>query len=72
MSPIERDVERLMPAPVRWTMLDGLLLGALIGAAGASAFIVGQLVATRRIARRYGPGRRPPLPGGPTGVSSPL
>jgi hypothetical protein len=72
MSRIERDVKGLMPAQHSWSLLDGLLLGAVIGAAGATLVIVGQIVATRRLARRYGGASRPPLPGGPAGISSPL
>jgi hypothetical protein len=72
MKQIEGDVAALVPAPVRWSLLDGLLLGAVIGAAGAALVIISQLVATRRLVRRFGPasgGRRTPQIGG---VESPL
>jgi hypothetical protein len=72
MIRIEKDVDRLVKDPRTLTMLDGLLIGAAVGAAGAALVIFGQLVATRRLARRLrGPaGNLPPL--GPPPEGSPL
>lgn len=83
MSRIEMDVDALMPVHTTLSLLDGLLLGAVIGAAGASLVILGQMMAERRIARRYPPsgrsravGRYPssinPPQGSPSGEASPL
>ncbi len=55
MSRIERDVAGLMPLPESWSLLDGLLLGAVIGATGAALVVISQLVATRRLRRHFGP-----------------
>lgn len=53
MSQIEQDVERLMPAPAGMSFVDGLLLGAVVGAAGAALFILSRARVARRLARRY-------------------
>ena len=56
MRRIERDVARLMPAPDSWSLLDGLLLGAVFGAAAAVLVVIGRLSSARRLARRlHGP-----------------
>jgi hypothetical protein len=56
MRRIEKDVARLMPAPDSWSLLDGLLLGAVVGAAAAAAVIVSRAAAARRVRRQlHGP-----------------
>lgn len=88
MSRIDLDVEALMPVHKPLSLIDGLIVGGLIGAAGATLVIVGQMMAARRIARRYPPpgtsraagarfvGQYPspvnPPQGSPLGEASPL
>lgn len=52
MRRIERDVARLMPAQDSWSLLDGLLLGAVVGALAAVLVILSRAAAARRITRR--------------------
>lgn len=64
MSRIQSDVAQLMPARGGPTLLDGLLLGAVLGAAGAALVLVTQAVVTRRLSRRLtGAGDSGALPG---------
>jgi hypothetical protein len=69
MKRIERDVARLMPAPDSWSLLDGLLLGAVAGAAAAVAVILSRAAATHRIRRQL---RGPAASYQAGGASSPL
>jgi hypothetical protein len=69
MKRIERDVARLMPAPDSWSLLDGLLLGAVVGAAAAVVVIVSRSAADRRIRRQL---RGPATSYGAGGAASPL
>jgi uncharacterized protein (DUF2062 family) len=69
MSVIDEDVQRLMAEPQGLTLLDGLLIGAVVGAAAATLVIVTRVVVTRRLARRLE--RRRALQG-PAGEASPL
>ncbi len=69
MKRIERDVARLMPAPGSWSLLDGLLLGAVVGAAAAVAVIVSRSVAVRRVRRKL---HGPAASYGAGGAASPL
>jgi hypothetical protein len=55
MSRLRKDVEALMPVRSGSPLLDGVLLGAVIGAAAAALVVVTQAVVIRRISRRYGP-----------------
>ena len=72
MSLIEQDVERLLPASESWSLLDGLLLGAVIGATGAALVVIGQVMATRRLRRRVGPAGASARMFQPDAKSSPL
>jgi hypothetical protein len=64
MSKTKRDIERLMRPAQGPSLLDGLLLGAVIGAAGAALVLVTQAVVARRVSRRYtGAGDSGALPG---------
>lgn len=56
-SEIEQTVQELTARPAGPSLLDGLLLGAVIGAAGAALLVLGRVIATRRIARRLAPNR---------------
>jgi hypothetical protein len=69
MRRIEKDVARLMPAPDSWSLLDGLLLGAVVGAAAAVTVILSRAAATRRIRRQL---RGPAASYQASGASSPL
>jgi hypothetical protein len=70
MKAIQRDVARLMPAPNAWALLDGLLLGAVVGAGAAVLVVVVRAATARRYTRPLaGSARGPYLPGS---ESSPL
>lgn len=67
MSAIDEAVGRLVPTSEGRPLLQGLLVGVLLGAALAGVFVIGQTVATRRAqAARPGP---PPAPLGPADPS---
>jgi hypothetical protein len=55
MSEIERSVRELTVQPKGLSLLDGLLLGAVLGAIGGALVVLGRVIATRRIAQRLAP-----------------
>ncbi len=71
MRRIESEIEELIHPPERMALLDGLLIGAVVGAALAAAVVITQVVATRRLSRRY-LGAGPPPTSSQPGEASPL